>query len=65
METQRLSTIACEVCKTLNDLNPNFLKEISDRSSNVTHRKDNFYVHSRNAIKVGSKIRSVGAHIQN
>ena len=48
METQRLRSVACEVCSTLNDLNPNFMKEIFYRSPSLTHRIDNLYVHSRN-----------------
>ena len=35
METQRLRSRAYEVFKTLNDLNPNFMKEIFYRSSNI------------------------------
>ena len=31
------------------------MNEIFDRLLNVTHRKNNFYVHSRGTVKFGSK----------
>ena len=51
MENQRLHAIACKVFKTLIELNPNFMEEIFYRSPNLTHRKENLYVHSQNTIK--------------
>ena len=39
----------------LNDLNPNIMKEIAYRSLNLTHKKENLYVRSRNIIKFGNK----------
>ena len=64
METQRLRAITYQVFRTLNDLNPNFMKEIFYRSPKQAHRKGNLYVHSQNAIKFENKsLRSLGTHI--
>ena len=42
------------------------MKEIFYRSPILTHRKDNFYVHSRNTINLGNKsLRSLWAHVWN
>ena len=62
-KTQPLRAIAYEVFKTLNDLDSNFWKEIFHGFPNLTHRKYNFYVHSRSTIKFGNKsLRSLEAH---
>ena len=37
--------------KTLDDLSPNFMKEIFYRFLNLTHRKDNPCVHTQNRIE--------------
>ena len=55
METQPLRPVAYEVFKFLNDLNPNFLKEIFWLSLNLTHRKGNFYVHYPSTEKFWNK----------
>ena len=66
MEGRRLRAIAYEVFKTLNDLNPNLMTEIFYLCPNLSHRKDNLYVHSRSTIKFRNKIlRSIGEHIWN
>ena len=36
--------------KTLHDLSPNFMKETFYRFPNLTHRRNNPYVHTRNTI---------------
>ena len=55
MKTQRLRAITYKVFRTLNDLNPNFMKEIFYCSPKQAHRKGNLYVHSQNAVKVRNK----------
>ena len=55
METQWLYVTAYKVFITLNDLDPNFMIELFYRSSNLTHRKDDIYVHSQSTIKSGNK----------
>ena len=39
IEVKRLRTLAIEIWKTLNNQNPNFMREIFYRSPNVIHRK--------------------------
>ena len=55
METKRLRTIVYEIFKTLNNLNPAFMKDIFHYSSNVTHKKHNLHIHSQNITKFGNK----------
>ena len=59
---QRLPAIAYGFYKTLNYLNPNFMKiyiyiyiYIFYRSQNVIRRKGNLYVHSQNTPNFGNK----------
>ena len=66
MEARRLLAIAYKVFKTLNDLNSNLMTEIFYLCPNLSHRKDNLYIHSRSPIKFRNKIlRSIGEHIWN
>ena len=66
METKRLRTIVCEIFKTLNNLNPVFMKDIFHYSPNVTHKKHNLYIHTQNTTKFGNKsLRAFGANIWN
>ena len=46
METKRLRTMVYEIFKTLNKLNPVFMKDIYYYSPNVTHKKHNLYIHT-------------------
>ena len=50
-ETKRLCTMDYGICKTLNNLNPVFLKDIFHHSPNVAHTKHNRYVHTQNTTK--------------
>lgn len=43
METQWLGFVDYEVFKTVNDLNPNFIRTLY-RSPNFSHEQDNLYV---------------------
>ena len=54
METKRLCTMVYEIFKTLNNLNPVFMKDIFHYSPNVTHKKHNLYIHTQNTTKFGN-----------
>ena len=45
METKRIRTIALEIFKTLNDLNPNFMKDIFNFSPHFTHKKNTIFLY--------------------
>ena len=47
MEIRRLRTLALEIFKTLNNLNPTFMKNIFNFSPHCTHRKHDIFVHPR------------------
>ena len=64
METKRLRTMVYEIFKTLNNLNPVFMKDIFHYSPNVTHEKHNLYI--QNKTNFGNKsLRVFGANIWN
>ena len=66
METKRLRMMVYEIFKTLNNLNPVFMKDIFHYSPNVTHEKHNLYIHTQNTTKFGNKsLRAFGANIWN
>ena len=66
METKRLRILALEIFKTLNDLNPSFMKEIWHFSVDKTHRKNNLFVHTRNTSNHGDKsLKILGPHMWN
>ena len=66
METKRLRTMVYEIFKTLNNLNPVFMKDIFHYSPNVTRKKHNLYIHTQNTTKFGNKsLRAFGANIWN
>ena len=46
MESKRLYRMVYKIFKTLNNLNPVFMKDIFHYSPNVTHRKHNLYIHT-------------------
>ena len=48
MTIKCLRTLATEIFKTLNDINPNYMKEIFYLSPHETHKKYDLFVHSRN-----------------
>ena len=52
MEVKRLRNLALEIFKTLNHLNPEYMKEIFYKTTNLTHRPFNVKVNQLNmAIK--------------
>ena len=66
METKRLRTMVYEIFKTLNNLNPVFMKDVFHNSPNVTHKKHNLYIHTQNTTKFGNKsLRAFDANIWN
>ena len=61
METKRLRTTVYEIFKTLNNLNPVFMKDIFHYSP-----KHNLYIHIQNKTKFGNKsLTDFGANILN
>ena len=54
METKRIRTMVYEIFKTLNNLNPVFMKDIFHYSPNVTHKKHNLYIRTENTTKFGN-----------
>ena len=66
MEIKRLRTLALEVFKTVNNLNPDFMKDIFYLSPYQTHKKYDIFVHSRNTASFGDKsLRALGPHVWN
>ena len=58
MEIKRLRTLATEIFKILNDINPNYKHQ--------THKKYDLFVHSHNTTKYGNhSLRVLGPHIWN
>ena len=55
MEIKRLRTLALEAFKTVNNLNPDFMKGIFYLSPYQTHKKYDIFVHSRNTASFGDK----------
>ena len=56
MQFLQLHAIGEGIFKTLDDLNPDFLKEIFYCPQNLTQRKCNIYVYSQNTKKNGNKV---------
>ena len=54
MEIKRIRTMVYEIFKTLNNLNPVFMKDIFNYSPNVTYKKHNLYIHTQNTTKFGN-----------
>ena len=66
MEIRRLRTLALEIFKTVNNLNPDFMKYIFYYSPHNTHRKYDIFLYSRNTSSFGDKsLRALGPHIWN
>ena len=66
MEIRRLRTLALEIFKTVNNLNPDFMKDIFYYSPYNTHRKYDIFVYSRNTSSFEDKsLQALGPHIWN
>ena len=65
MEVKRLRTsLALEIFKTLNNLNPDYMKEIFFKTTNLTHRPFDIEVDHNSSTKHGQKsLKSLGPHI--
>ena len=66
MEIKRLGTLSLEIFKILNNLNPNFMKDMFNFSPYSTPRNDDIFVHSRNTSNYGDRgHRALGPHTWN
>ena len=66
MEARRLRTLAIETFKTLNDLNPAFMKNLLAKQEVSKRRRNKLEIPNRNTVKYGDEsIRSLGPHIWN
>ena len=66
MTIKRLRCLALEIFKTLNNLNPDYMKEIFPKSTNLTHRPLDIKINQSNTTKFGiNSLRSLGPHIWN
>ena len=66
MQVKRMQTLGIEIFKTLNSLNPEYMKDIFCRSEYLTHKPLNLKVNNRHTVKYGDKsMRNLGPHIWN
>ena len=73
MEVKRFRNLALEIFKTLDHLNPEYMKEFFYKTTNLTHKPFNIKVnqndttkYGNNTTKYGNKsLRSLGPHIWN
>ena len=66
MEMKRLRCLALEIFKTVNNLNPYYMKEIFSKTTNLTHRPLDINFNQNNTTKYGSNsLQSFGPHIWN
>ena len=66
MEVWRLRTMALEIFRNLNDLNPSFIIELFNKRNNVNRRKNDLITHTRNTVTFASNsLRCLGPHIWN
>ena len=66
MEVKRLRTLALEVFKTLNNMNPEYTKEIFHETAFTKPRPLNLEVNESHTTKYGNKsLRCLGSHIWN
>ena len=56
MEIKRLRNLATEIFKTVNNLNPSFMKNIFTSKENAKVRHNNIIVKSQNSVTYGDKI---------
>ena len=65
MEIKRLRTLATEIFKTLNDIYPNYMKEIFYLSPHETYKKYKVFVYSRKIKYKNHSLRVRVIHIWN
>ena len=64
MEERRLKTLASETFKTLNDLNPPFMKNLFAKQEVSNRRKNNLEIPNRNSVKYrDNSIRSLETNV--
>ena len=64
--SKKTQTLALETFKTLNGLNPAFMKNLFAKQEVSKRRKNNLEISNRNTVKYRDKsIRSLGPHIWN
>ena len=65
MEIKRLWRLALEIFKTVNNLNPYYMKEIFSKTTNLTHRPLDINF-NQNTTNYGSySLQSLGPHVWN
>ena len=65
MEVKRPRTLGLEIFKTLNNVNPAFMKEIFHRSKWLAHRTNNIQINVHKTAKYDDKsLRTLGPHIR-
>ena len=63
MNVKRLRNLVLEIFKTLNHLNPKYMKKYFYETAKCTHRPFNIKVNQNNTIKYDNKIlRRLGHH---
>ena len=66
MEVKRLRILGIEIFKTLNNLNPRFMKDIFHKTKWLTHKPSNIKVNSYNTVRYGKKsLVTLGPHVWN
>ena len=66
MEVRRLRNMALEIYKSLNNLNPSFMKDLFIKRNNVNRRKNDLFIPIRNSVTFGNNsLRCLGPHIWN
>ena len=66
MEIKRLRCLALEIFKTVNNLNPYYMKKIFSKTANLAHRPLDINFNQNNTTKYGSNsLQSLGPHISN
>ena len=66
MEIKRLRCLAIEIFKTMNNLNPYYMKEVFSKSTNLTYRPLDINFNQNNTTKFrNNSLRSLGPHIWN
>ena len=58
--------MALDIFKSLNDLNPSFMKNVFNKRNKMNRRKNDLIIYIRNSITLGSNsVRCLGPHIWN
>ena len=62
----RLRAMALEIFKSLNDLNPSFIKNLFNKRNKISKRKNGLINHTQNSLIFESNsLRCLGPHIWN